>query len=71
MARTDSLDARLRSLSPLAVLERGYALVVDENGSVIRSVAQVAQGDRVKTRLSEGEFGSTVHDVSGTRKSKK
>ncbi len=36
----EALDARLRSLSPLAVLERGYALVLDSDGAVIRSVTR-------------------------------
>jgi exodeoxyribonuclease VII large subunit len=71
VARTDSLDARLRSLSPLAVLERGYALVLDPNGIVIRSVAQVGNGDHVRTRLSDGEFESTVLDAGGKTKAKK
>jgi exodeoxyribonuclease VII large subunit len=65
-ARLDGLSARLRSLSPLAVLERGYALVLGADGGVIRSTAQVAKGDRVRTRLSDGEFASTVDDVTGT-----
>jgi len=68
-AHVAALNARLRSLSPLAVLERGYALVKNENGAVIRSVAQVSSSDRVRTRLSDGEFGSTVDDVSKRAKS--
>jgi exodeoxyribonuclease VII large subunit len=70
-AGVDALDARLRSLSPLAVLERGYALVVTKEGTVIRSTSQVVQGDRVRTRLSDGEFGSTVDDVVWKPKRKK
>jgi len=69
-AGMEALDARLRSLSPLAVLERGYALVMSKEGAVIRSVAQVAKGDRVRTRLSDGEFGSNVDDT-GTKPKKK
>lgn len=70
-ARTEALDARLRSLSPLAVLERGYALVVNEEGAVVRSVAQVAKGDRLRTRVSDGEFGSTVDNVGKSKRKKK
>jgi len=55
-----ALDARLHSLSPLAVLDRGYALVLTAAGSVVRSTAQVAAGDRVITRLSDGVFTSRV-----------
>ncbi len=60
--QVEALDARLRSLSPLAVLERGYALVLGEDGTLIRSVAQVAQGDHLRTRLSDGEFTGTVNE---------
>ncbi|MGA8090330.1 MAG: exodeoxyribonuclease VII large subunit [Terracidiphilus sp.] len=70
-ARVEALDARLRSLSPLAVLERGYALVLDSDGAVIRSVSQVVRGERVKTRLHDGEFSSTVDEASGRRRPKK
>ncbi len=66
-----ALDARLRSLSPLAVLERGYALVLGVDGGVIRSSAQIAKGDQVRTRLSDGEFASTVDEVHPKRKRKK
>lgn len=68
-AQLGSFDARLRSLSPLAVLDRGYALAIGADGTVIRSIDQVAKGDRVRTRLSDGEFGSTVEDV--TRKNER
>ena len=59
-----SLDARLRALSPLAVLDRGYALVLTENGSLVRSAAQVAPGDRVTTRVADGAFTSRVEPQS-------
>jgi exodeoxyribonuclease VII large subunit len=55
-----ALDARLNSLSPLAVLERGYALVLDAEGGLVRSTAQVAAGNLVTTRLSDGAFTSRV-----------
>jgi exodeoxyribonuclease VII large subunit len=61
----------LRSLSPLAVLDRGYALALGADGTVIRSIDQVAKGDRVRTRLSNGEFGSTVEDVTGENEREK
>ena len=70
-AGLEALDGRLRSLSPLAVLERGYALVLSEDGSVIRSTAQVAPGDQIRTRLSDGEFHSTVDEIPEKKKRKK
>ena len=53
-------DARLHALSPLEVLQRGYALVQAGNGAIIRSAAQIAPGDLVRTRLSDGVFVSRV-----------
>lgn len=70
-ARVEAFDARLRSLSPLAVLERGYALVLDSDGAVIRSVAQVVQGEHIRTRLHDGEFSSTVDESTERKKRKK
>ncbi len=62
--RLGSLDARLRALSPLSVLDRGYALVFAADGAVVRSSSQLAGGDIVTTRLAEGSFTSRV-ETSG------
>ncbi len=59
-ATVSSLDARLHSLSPLAVLDRGYALVLNAEGGLVRSTLQLTQGDQVTTRLSDGAFTSRV-----------
>ena len=59
-SRLGALDARLRTLSPLAVLDRGYALVLNGQGNVVRSAAELASGERVRTRLAEGAFTSRV-----------
>ena len=66
-----SLDARLHSLSPLAVLDRGYALVLNAEGGLVRSSEQVAEGDQVTTRLSDGSFTSRVESSATNRTSKK
>ncbi len=58
--RIGAIDARLHSLSPLAVLDRGYALVLSADGNLLRSTAQVACGDQVTTRLADGTFTSRV-----------
>jgi exodeoxyribonuclease VII large subunit len=46
----------LHSVSPLATLERGYAILFDDVGQVVRSSANVADGDTVKARLADGEL---------------
>jgi exodeoxyribonuclease VII large subunit len=59
-ANVRALNARLQSLSPLAVLDRGYALVLDATGGLVRSTTQISSGDQVTTRLSDGAFTSRV-----------
>jgi len=54
-ARLTGLAARLDALNPLAVLQRGYA-VVRRDGQLVRSVAQVARGDHLSVRVADGEF---------------
>jgi exodeoxyribonuclease VII large subunit len=56
-------EARLHALSPLEVLQRGYALVQDAHGVLIRSAAQIHESDIVRTRLSGGSFSSRVEQV--------
>ena len=71
VARLSSLDARLHSLSPLAVLDRGYALVLTAEGGVVRSALQVAHGDKVVTRLSDGAFISRVESAAPNKPEQK
>jgi exodeoxyribonuclease VII large subunit len=68
VANVSALDARLHSLSPLAVLDRGYALVLDTAGGLVRSTNQIAPGDKVTTRLSDGDFISRVESATPTKK---
>jgi exodeoxyribonuclease VII large subunit len=68
-ARLSQLDARLRSLSPLAVLDRGYALVLSAEGDVVRSAAQIEPGQKLLTRLADGVFTSRVESTGATTNS--
>jgi exodeoxyribonuclease VII large subunit len=63
-ASLNSLDARLHSLSPLAVLDRGYALVLSAEGALVRTMTQIATGDRVTTRVADGSFISQVESTA-------
>ena len=59
------LQARLEALSPLAVLERGYAIVRrQDTGVIVRQVEQVDPGDRLSIRVQDGEFGARVEGGS-------
>lgn len=62
------LGEQLKALSPLAVLGRGYSITRDGKGRVVRSVASVARGDRLETRVEDGMIQS---DVTGTQREKR
>ena len=53
----------LESLSPARVLERGYAVVRDEAGSVVRSAVDVAVGRRLDVELAAGHVDVRVEGV--------
>ena len=59
------LEAQLRALSPLGVLDRGYSLTETEDGSVVRDAADVKTGDRLKTRFAKGTITSEVVSNDG------
>lgn len=56
---TASLDA----LSPLAVLQRGFAIAQTADGRLLRDVSSVSVGDRVKLRLAKGRIDARVEGV--------
>jgi exodeoxyribonuclease VII large subunit len=65
-ARLQGCAARLDTLSPLAVLGRGYAVVWDESRTtVIRKAVEVKPGDRVRVTLSQGELSCDVTSTEG------
>jgi len=48
----------LHAVSPLATLERGYAIVFDAQGKVVRSATGVDDGDALRIRLADGELAA-------------
>lgn len=52
--------ARVRALSPLATLERGYAVLLTGSGDVLTSTEQVSAGDAVAARLAHGRLDLNV-----------
>ena len=59
------LQARVAALSPLATLERGFAIVRRRHtGEVVRRVHQVQAGDALTIRVQDGEFGATTRNGS-------
>jgi len=64
--RLNGLAQAIYSVSPLNVLARGYALVTAvESGKIVKAAAQVSAGQRVRVRVSEGEF--EAERVTGDR----
>jgi exodeoxyribonuclease VII large subunit len=64
--RLVAISGKLDSLSPLAVLGRGYSLTQDmKSGKLITSVKQLKPGSEIRTRLAEGSVVSTVNKIEG------
>jgi exodeoxyribonuclease VII large subunit len=61
--RLEGARGKLHALSPLAVLERGYAIVRGPSGAIVRRAGQVAKGERIDVRLAGGELRAEVEDV--------
>ena len=58
--RLGQLTAQMEALSPLAILDRGYALVFDANGKLLKDAAKAKSGDEITARLSKGTIAATV-----------
>jgi len=56
----DQLEHQLKALSPIAILERGYALVFDSAGKLVKSSAQVETGEEISARLAKGMLTARV-----------
>ena len=63
--RLGQLAASLDALSPLAVLGRGYSVVQDARGGVVREAGSLAVGEALSVRLHRGRLGCTVTEVEG------
>jgi exodeoxyribonuclease VII large subunit len=58
--RSERLQTALESLSPLAILERGYALVFDPQGNLLKDAGTVKTGDEISARLARGQIRAAV-----------
>jgi len=61
--RLDALTDRLSAANPMAVLQRGYAIVERDDGDVVKSAASVGPRERVWVRLHRGRLHCEVLDV--------
>ncbi|MDR1165413.1 MAG: exodeoxyribonuclease VII large subunit [Deltaproteobacteria bacterium] len=62
---------RLRIISPLGVLTRGYGVATDMSGKVIKSSQDIAVGDPFRLRLGKGVLSAVVTAAEGPPKRKK
>ena len=62
-AQLGQLGAGMAALSPLAVLDRGYAMAARGDGALVRDASQVSRGDRLQLRLARGTLGVRVEDI--------
>jgi exodeoxyribonuclease VII large subunit len=59
-SRLDRLASQLEALSPLAILERGYALVFDASGKLVKDARQLGAGDEISATLARGTLTATI-----------
>ena len=58
--RLEQLAGELGALSPVAILERGYALVFDSSGNLVKDSEQVQAGEEIRARVARGEIKAVV-----------
>ncbi len=58
--KAQSTIKELKALSPLSVLDRGYAIVTKESGKVVSSAKDVKNGEIINIRVKKGSFSSIV-----------
>jgi exodeoxyribonuclease VII large subunit len=63
-ARLDRSQARLEQLSPIKILDRGYALVFDAKGRLLKDAKQIQPGDNITARLAKGTIAAVVRKRS-------
>jgi exodeoxyribonuclease VII large subunit len=59
-SRLEQLSGQIQALSPLAILERGYALIFDSSGKLLKDAARISPGDEISATLARGRLTSTV-----------
>jgi exodeoxyribonuclease VII large subunit len=63
-SRVEQIEHQLKALSPVAILERGYALVFDSAGKLVKNSAQVEVGEEISARLAHGSLSAKVQKKS-------
>ena len=59
-SRLEQIEHQLKALSPVSILERGYALVFDSSGKLVKNSAQVEVGEEISARLAHGSLTAKI-----------
>ena len=62
----DRQTASLEALSPVAILNRGYALVFDASGQLVKDAGRLSAGDEISARLARGRIRARVTTTEGS-----
>ena len=63
-SRFEQIGHQLKALSPVAILERGYALVFDSSGKLVKDSSQVDIGEEISARLAHGSLTAKIEKKS-------
>lgn len=63
-SRLEGRQQQLQSLNPLQVLQRGFAVVRNDQGRLLKETKGLQSGDRVNVRLAYGEFDASVTEIN-------
>jgi exodeoxyribonuclease VII large subunit len=62
-SRIEQAAGKLATLSPVAILERGYSLIFDAQGALIKDASQLTPGDSIHARLARGAVDARIEAV--------
>jgi exodeoxyribonuclease VII large subunit len=62
-SRLQIIAGRMDALSPLAILQRGYAICRNRAGDIVKNVSQVETGDPLRVKLAAGELQCLVSET--------
>ena len=59
----ERLSKNIQILSPLSILDRGYAIIINNKGLALKSSSETDKGEKLKARLSKGSIDIEVKNV--------
>lgn len=59
-----SMIQTLNALNPLAIMDRGYSLAYNEDGSIVKSIQKINKGDNIQVNLQDGTLSCQVQNIT-------